>query len=112
MTRLLPYPSLTCTSVGRFVDAAFSRPPHICCVVAAVVDAMRPDLEQERPRRRKLQHLCVLAAIATNLEVPFVVDPEAVVRVGPCKPFPWSAPTASEVTRLIELQDRWGDGAA
>src|SRR5207245_2679231 len=98
--------------VGRLVDAAVGRLPQIRGVVAAVMDAMLPDLEQELPRRRELQHLGVLVAIAPDPEVPFVVDPEPVIRVGPLISLPWPAPIANQVSSLIEPEYRRGDGAA
>jgi hypothetical protein len=75
-------------------------------VVAAATRAMLADLEQELARRRELEQIGVLVAVAADPDVVLAVDVDAVLDVRPVVALAGSAPRLEKVAVEIELQDR------
>src|SRR5204862_7435448 len=69
--------------VGRDVFPDLRRLPEVAGVVAAVVDTVLADLQQEGAAAAELEDLRVFRAVAGEPDVPLVIDGEAMVAVGP-----------------------------
>src|SRR5688572_30800675 len=107
--------------VGRGIDEDLRRPPQMFRVVAAFVDALSADLQEELAVAGELQDVRVLLlVVAADPDVAFVIDREAMVVRGPLVAVPRTTPVPEQVACLIELEHGrrrraaashlWGDG--
>ena len=89
--------------VGLRVDEDLGHLTEGPGVVAAAVRVTKAELLEEFAVLSELQHLTVVAPVAADPDVPFVVDGNAVVRLRPLEALARAAPRFKQVAGLIEL---------
>src|SRR5262245_32863589 len=98
--------------VGRDVFPDLGWLPQVLDVVAAVVDAVLADLQQELAGAVELQDLRVLLTIPREPHVATTIDGDAVVAVRPVVPGTGPTPRLHESAGLVVDEHRWRHLAA